>query len=77
VEFSQEETALLLQGVTLDQLPPATAKKLEQSDMVELLDVFPRNLDVFLKSVKSLPTNRYHGFSQDDDTTQVHKNGGI
>ena len=27
----------------------ATAKKLEQSDMVELLDVFPRNLDVFLK----------------------------
>jgi epoxyqueuosine reductase len=49
VEFSQEETALLLQGVTLDQLPPATAKKLEQSDMVELLDVLPRNLGVLLK----------------------------
>jgi epoxyqueuosine reductase len=48
VEFSQEETALLLQGVTLDQLPPATAKKLEQSDTVDLLDVFPRNLGVFL-----------------------------
>ena len=51
LEFSQEETALLLQGVTLDQLPPPTAKKLEQSDMVDLLDVFPRNLDVFLKYV--------------------------
>ena len=52
VEFSQEETALLLQGVALDQLPPATAKKLEQSDMVELLDVLPRNLGVFLKYVR-------------------------
>jgi len=49
VEFSQEETALLLQGVALDQLPPATAKKVEQSDVVELLDVFPRNLGVLLK----------------------------
>jgi epoxyqueuosine reductase len=62
VEFSQEETALLLQGVALDQLPPATAKKLEQSHMVDLLDVLPRNLGVLLKYVRSLPTNRYHGF---------------
>jgi len=52
VEFSQEETALLLQGLALDQLPPATAKKLEQFDMVELLDILPRNLDVFLKYVR-------------------------
>ena len=50
VEFSQKETALLLQGVALDQLPPATAKKLEQSDVVELLDVLPRNLAVFLNN---------------------------
>jgi len=49
VEFSQEETALLLQGVALDQFPPATAKKLEQSNVVELLDVLPRNLGVLLK----------------------------
>jgi len=49
VQFSQEETALLLQGVALDQLPPATAKKLEQSDVIELLDVLPRNLGVLLK----------------------------
>jgi epoxyqueuosine reductase len=52
VEFSQEETDLLLQGVALDQLPPTTAKKLEQSGTVDLLDVFPRNLDVFLKYVR-------------------------
>jgi epoxyqueuosine reductase len=49
VEFSQEETALLLQGIALDQLPPATAKKLEQSNVIELLDVLPRNLGVLLK----------------------------
>jgi epoxyqueuosine reductase len=49
VEFSQEETALLLQGVALDQLPPATLKKLEQSDVIKLLDVLPRNLGVLLK----------------------------
>jgi epoxyqueuosine reductase len=48
-EFSQEETALLLQGVALDQLPPATVKKLEQSDVIKLLDVLPRNLGVLLK----------------------------
>jgi epoxyqueuosine reductase len=47
-EFSQEETTLLLQGIALDQLPPVTAKKLEQSDMVGFLDVLPRNLGVFL-----------------------------
>jgi len=52
VEFSQEETALLLQGVALDQLPLAMAKKLEQSDVVELLDVLPRNLSVLLKYVR-------------------------
>jgi epoxyqueuosine reductase len=50
VEFSQEETALLLQGVALEQLPLAMVKKLEQSDMVELLDVLPRNLSVLLES---------------------------
>lgn len=47
-EFSQEETILLLQRVILDQLPTATVKKLEQSDMVDLLDIFPRNLSVLL-----------------------------
>jgi len=47
-EFSQEETILLLQRVILDQLPTPTVKKLEQSDMVDFLDIFPRNLSVLL-----------------------------
>jgi len=47
-EFSQEETALLLQGVALDQLPTETVAKLQQSDLVDLLDIIPRNLGVLL-----------------------------
>jgi epoxyqueuosine reductase len=46
-EFSQEETAIILEGVPLDQLPAATAKKLEQIDFTEFPDVLPRNLGVF------------------------------
>jgi len=42
--FSQEETDLLLERVPLDQLPATTAEKLKQFDMVDLLDVLPRNL---------------------------------
>ena len=48
-EFSEEETSLLLQLVSLDQLLTATVKKMERIDMIDLLDVFPRNLRVFLK----------------------------
>ena len=48
-EFSAEETALLVEGVPLDELPEALAKKLEQSDLVDLLDVLPRNLKVLLE----------------------------
>jgi epoxyqueuosine reductase len=47
--FSQEETGLLLGGVPLDQLPLATAEKLKQFDMIDLLDILPRNLLVFMK----------------------------
>jgi epoxyqueuosine reductase len=48
-EFSQEETALLLEGVPPSQLPDALMKKLAQWDLVDLLDVLPRNLGVFLR----------------------------
>ncbi len=48
-EFSPEETALILEGVPLDQLPAATVRKLEQIDFTEFPDVLPRNLGVFLK----------------------------
>lgn len=43
-EFSTEETALLLQGVALERLPIETVKKLQRCDLVDLLDVIPRNL---------------------------------
>jgi epoxyqueuosine reductase len=48
-EFSQEETALILEGIPSDQLPVATVRKLEQLDMMEYLDGLPRNLGVFLR----------------------------
>lgn len=47
-EFSEEETALLWQGIPLDQLPAATVQKLEQSDLVYLHEVLSRNLGVFV-----------------------------
>jgi epoxyqueuosine reductase len=48
-EFSQEETALLLEGVPSDQLPDALTEKLAQWDLVDLLDILPRNLGAFLR----------------------------
>jgi epoxyqueuosine reductase len=47
-EFSQEETALLLERVPLDRQPAATVRKLQQLDLLEYLDVLPRNLSVLL-----------------------------
>lgn len=42
--FSEAETALLLQGAQVDDLPASTVGKLERLDLVDLLDVLPRNL---------------------------------
>jgi len=50
-EFSSEETALLLRGVPPNQLPPGLADKLAQWDLIDLLDVLPRNLTVLCESV--------------------------
>ena len=47
-EFSQEETALLLEGLPFDQLPGATAEKLAQLDLDAFVDIFPRNLSALL-----------------------------
>jgi epoxyqueuosine reductase len=47
-EFSQEETALLLEGVPLDQLPSAVAEKLEQLEMDSYAQVLSRNLNALL-----------------------------
>lgn len=47
-EFSREETALLLRGVTSEQLPPGMVKKLRYSHLINYLGVLPRNLGVLL-----------------------------
>lgn len=46
VEFSSQETALLMEGVPLDRLPAATAAKCKQIDLARIMFVFPRNLEV-------------------------------
>lgn len=47
-EFSQEETSLILDGVPLQKLPAATAKKLEKLYLLEYFDFLPRNLRAVL-----------------------------
>ncbi len=49
-EFSEEETALLLQGVSPDKLPAATLRKLEHLSLTDYLNCLPRNLSVFFKA---------------------------
>jgi epoxyqueuosine reductase len=46
--LSEEETKLLLDGVSLEQLPSVLVEKLARSDLVDLLDVLPRNLHALL-----------------------------
>ena len=48
-EFSEEETSLILKGVEIDKLSPATVEKLKRLDFVRFYDQIPRNLGVFFK----------------------------
>ena len=48
-EFSEEEAALLLKGSPQDRFPQETIGKLERLDILRDLEVFPRNLEVFLR----------------------------
>ena len=48
-EFSEEETALLLEGVPHDKVPATILRKLQRLSLVEDVDKFPRNLGVFFK----------------------------
>ena len=48
-DFSEEETALVLEGVPHDQLPAETVAKWKKLGLAEDYDIFPRNLGVFLK----------------------------
>ena len=47
-EFDEQETELFLKGVPVDELPAATREKLERNDMLNVLEVLPRNLKVLL-----------------------------
>jgi len=48
--FTHEETTLLLQGVSADQLPAATRAKLERLELLDSLEILPRNLGVFFEA---------------------------
>ncbi len=52
-QFTSEETDLLLQGVSLEHLPAVTVTKLERSDLVDLMDVIPRNLKALLEGTET------------------------
>jgi hypothetical protein len=47
-EFSDEETAALLDGVPREQLSPGLAAKLERSDLLCLFGILSRNLRAVL-----------------------------
>jgi len=47
-EFSEDETALLLRGLPPTDLPHALAEKLRENDLLEVADLFPRNLGALL-----------------------------
>lgn len=46
-EFSEQETAMLLEGTSREKLPPETVKKLQHLSILDDLDRLPRNLSVF------------------------------
>ena len=48
-EFSEDETALLLQGNPAEDLPPVTLQKLVRLDLADYADLLPRNLRVLLE----------------------------
>ncbi len=53
-EFSEAETALLLEGVSPAQLPAATAEKLASLNLAQYAALLPRNLDALLHGVEPM-----------------------
>jgi epoxyqueuosine reductase len=47
--FNETESELILNGVSLDQIPPKTAHKLSHGYMLDYLNVLPRNLRALLR----------------------------
>jgi len=54
--FTEEETAAFLRGATADELPVETVAKLRQHDILEYLEVLPRNLAPLLGSPPAAST---------------------
>lgn len=48
--FSHEETSLLLRGALFHQLSATTRAKLERLELLDYLEILPRNLGVFFES---------------------------
>lgn len=48
-EFSEQETALLLEGTSSERLPEETVRKLRHLDILNDLGILPRNLGVFFR----------------------------
>jgi len=49
VEFSEEETALILEGTPQDKLPKITLKKLQRLSLDDYYNRLPRNMGIFFK----------------------------
>jgi epoxyqueuosine reductase len=47
--FTEKETELILKGTSCHKLPRATANKLQRLNLLEDLDIIPRNLNVLIK----------------------------
>ncbi len=47
-EFSEKETRLLLDGISQNNLPIQTLRKIENLDLIEYFDLLPRNLRVLI-----------------------------
>jgi epoxyqueuosine reductase len=47
-KFNEDETTLFLKGVTINDLPEGMREKVERSELQDVLDVLPRNLQVLL-----------------------------
>jgi epoxyqueuosine reductase len=56
-EFSEEETALLLEGIPPDKLQGTTRRKLEHLSLLDYLENLPRNLGVFFKKNEQPKSN--------------------
>ncbi len=51
-QFSEEETARLLEGLAADELPQETVKKLQKAGLLDYLEVLPRNLAALLSDAE-------------------------